>query len=345
MAIYLGYYGLEKDPFGATPDPEFLFMTPKHREALAQLTYAIQERKGFMLLTAEVGMGKTTLLNALRDQLESTTAVACVTNSMLPFQGILEYMLEEFEIVKPGETHAQRLVSLQNFLLERFRAGQNTVLILDEAQNLYPQTLEQIRLLSNFETTKEKILQIVLAGQPELRAKLEMEELRQLNQRIAMRCTIPPLSASGTRNYIRMRLRHAGATDSGLFSEEALARIAEHAGGIPRVVNTTCDHCLLIGYAEQTRRIGVPIVEEAIAYMEDGRRPRQRPGLAARRRRPVARTGRSGLRWALAGMAAAVVAAGITLGALHVDTVRDAVDASADSLSRVVRAATEAIRR
>src|SRR6185295_12095788 len=163
--------------------------------------------------TAEVGMGKTTLLEALRQELDSNTAVAYVSNSLLPFPAILEYMLEEFEIQKPGESHAQRLVALQNFLLERHRAGQNTVLILDEAQNLFPQTLEQIRLLSNFETTKEKILQILLVGQPELRANLDRPELRQLNQRIGLRCSLPALGPGGTRNYIRSRLRIAVSCD------------------------------------------------------------------------------------------------------------------------------------
>src|SRR5882672_118965 len=197
MAIYLDFYGFDRDPFGVTPDPDFLYMTPGHKEALAQLLYARQE-------------------------LDSNTAVAYVSNSLLPFPAILEYMLEEFEIEKPGESAAQRLVVLQNFLVERHGAGQNTVLILDEAQNLYPQTLEQIRLLSNFETTKEKILQIVLVGQPELLARLEMPELRQLKQRIGMMCTIPPMTRSGTRNYIRTRLRMAGARDLGIFTDDAI---------------------------------------------------------------------------------------------------------------------------
>ena len=147
-------------------------------------------------------------------------------------------------------------MALQNFLLERHRAGQNTVLILDEAQNLYPQTLEQIRLLSNFETTKEKILQIVLVGQPELRARLELPELRQLKQRIGMLCSIPPMTPMATRNYIRTRLRMAGARDARhLHRRGAGADLPQFAGGIPRIVNTVCDHCLLIGYADQTRRI------------------------------------------------------------------------------------------
>jgi general secretion pathway protein A len=173
------------------------------------------------------------------------------------------------------------------------------VLILDEAQNLYPQTLEQIRLLSNFETTKEKILQIVLVGQPELKAKLELPELRQLGQRIGMRCSIPLLTVTATRNYIRTRLRMAGGSDPGLFSDEALARISAHAGGVPRIVNTLCDHCLLIGYADQTRHIDREIVEEAIQYLEAGLRPR---------RRARVRPSRLALRWGLAGVLAAVVA-------------------------------------
>jgi general secretion pathway protein A len=333
MAIYLNFYGLEREAFGVTPDPESLFMTPGHREALSQLLYAIHERKGFILLTAEIGMGKTTLLQALRHELDSTTALAYVSNSMLPFQGILEYMLEEFEIQKPGESHAQRLVTLQNFLLERHRNSQNTVLILDEAQNLYPQTLEQIRLLSNFETTKEKILQILLVGQPELQAKLDLPDLRQLSQRIAMRCTIPPLTRTGTRNYIRSRLRGAGARDVGLFTDAALARIAEYAQGIPRIVNTICDHSLLIGYADQTRRIDREIVDEAIQYLEAGRQPR---------RRRTARSSRiSRGRWAGVGVLAGVVAGVATLAILEFATLSQAVRTTtsyASELAQTLRA-------
>jgi len=344
VAIYLSFYGLEREPFGVTPDPDFLFMTPGHREALAQLLYAIQERKGFILLTAEVGMGKTTLLQALRNELDSTTAVAYVSNSMLPFQGILEYMLEEFEIEKPGESHAQRLVALQTFLLERHRAGQNTVLILDEAQNLYPQTLEQIRLLSNFETTKEKILQIVLVGQPELQARLEMPDLRQLKQRIGMLCAIPPMTPAGTRNYIRTRLRMAGARDAGLFTDDALSRIADYAGGIPRVVNTVCDHCLLIGYADQTRRIDPGIVEQAITYLQAGnrRRPRRPASVRATRRRS---TPISPVRWGLIGTSAAIVAGVAALLAVHPGLLPQAVDTSTSYLTDLARTVRDLMTR
>ena len=349
MAIYLSFYGLEREPFGVTPDPDFLFMTPGHREALAQLLYAIHERKGFILLTAEVGMGKTTLLQSLRNELDTTTALAYVSNSMLPFQGILEYMLEEFEIEKPADSsHAQRLVALQNFLLDRHRAGQNTVLILDEAQNLYPQTLEQIRLLSNFETTKEKILQIVLVGQPELQARLEMPELRQLKQRIGMLCSIPPMTRMATRNYVRTRLRMAGARDAGLFTDEALSRIASYAGGVPRIVNTVCDHCLLIGYADQTRRIDPAVVEQAVSYLQAGVRPQtprrqqQRARARSLRRKPAAI---SPLGWGLIGMSAAVVAGVAALAVMHPGLVPSAFDFSTSYLNDLARTVRDLVTR
>lgn len=344
MAIYLDYFGLERNPFGSTPDPDFLYLTPGHREALAQLTYAIQEKKGFILLTAEVGTGKTTLLQALHRRLDSNTAIAYVANCMLPFQGILEYMLEEFEIAKPGESHAQHLVTLQNFLVERHRAGQNTVLVLDEAQNLYPQTLEQIRLLSNFETTKEKILQIILVGQPELAAKLDMPDLRQLKQRITIRCSIPPLSSSATRNYIRTRLRLAGAPDVGIFTEEALVRISNYVEGIPRVINTLCDHSMLIAYADQTRRIDRAVVDEAIAYLEVGRRPRPRSRAYARRRARAATPIRWGA-WGAVGVVAGLAAGTLTLVAVYPDVFWRAWDASAWSIADLVHTARQLLGR
>jgi general secretion pathway protein A len=280
-----------------------------------------------------VGTGKTTLLQALRRELDANTAVAFVSNSMLPFQGIMEYMLEEFEIAKPGESHAQRLVTLQNFLVERHRAGQNTVLILDEAQNLYPQTLEQIRLLSNFETTTEKILQILLVGQPELKMKLELPEMRQLGQRIGMRATIPPLTRAGTRNYIRTRLRLAGCDDASILTDEAITRIAEYARGIPRIINTLCDHSLLIGYADQTRRVGPEIVSEAIHYLEAGLRPRRN----ARRSRAMVRM--TSAQWALTGVVAALVAGVGTLAIRDPQVMSNAVLATTSYLSGLLRSA------
>jgi general secretion pathway protein A len=254
------------------------------------------------------------LIHALLQRLNGTTAVALVTNSRLPFDGILEYVLEDFGIGKGGDSRAQRLVALNTFLLERRRAGQNTALILDEAQNLDADTLEEVRLLSNFETMTDKLLQIVLAGQPELRAKLDLPELRQLKQRIGLRCRISALAADEVGEYIRTRLRVAGARDLGLFSDRAVARITEYSGGIPRLVNIVCDHALLIGYADQKRRIERGMVEQAIEYLEEGRRPRRRP-------RPApARSAAARLWWAAGAATAALL--GVVGGALawHPDT-------------------------
>ncbi|MFQ5944936.1 MAG: AAA family ATPase [Anaerolineae bacterium] len=286
--MYLTLYGLKEKPFNTTPDPKFLYLTAGHREALAQLLYGIQQQNGFIVLTGEPGTGKTTLIQSLVQRLEEDTEVAFIFNSMLPFDGILEYILEDLGVAKAGESQAERLVALNNFLIERRRTGQNTVLILDEAQNLEPRTLEQIRLLSNFESPTEKLLQILLVGQPELQTRLELPELRQLKQRIGLRCRIPPLTPEETRDYIWTRLRVAGARDLAIFTHQAIGRIADYAGGIPQVVNVVCDHCLLIGYANQKGWIERDTVEEAIDYLEGVTRP-ERPSdgmLQPQRRTP-----------------------------------------------------------
>jgi general secretion pathway protein A len=274
--MYLAFYGLKEKPFNTTPDPKFLYLTPGHQEALAHLLYGVQESKGFLVLTADIGTGKTTLLQALLQRLDKDVEVAFVVNSKLSFEGLLEYILEDFGINSPGESQAQRLVALNNFLLSRWREGKKTVLILDEAQNLEPLTLEQVRLLSNFETATEKLLQILLVGQPELKTKLQLPELRQLKQRIGLRANIPLLTEEETRKYIRHRLQIAAAQNTAVFNDRAIVCIHQFAGGVPRLINILCDHCLLIGYAEQKRQIGRDIVEEAIAYMEDGERPERK---------------------------------------------------------------------
>jgi general secretion pathway protein A len=265
--MYLNFYDLRERPFSATPDPRFLYLTARHREAMAQLVYGVREGLGFTMLTGEVGTGKTTLLHSLLRQLDAGTAASYVFNSTLSFDGLLEYVVADLAIATPAASHAQRLLALNNFLLERHRAGLNTVLILDEAQHLSPATLEQVRLLSNFETTTAKLLQIVLVGQPELANKLRLTELRQLRQRIAVHGTLTPLSPEETRDYVRARLRTAGARDLGLFTEAALRDVARHSRGIPRLVNILCDHCLLVGYADQKRPIEPAVVKEAREYL------------------------------------------------------------------------------
>jgi len=334
MSLNLAFFGLQQKPFNPTPDPRFLYPSPGHREALAQLLYGVQEHKGFILLTGEIGTGKTTLLRTLLSRLEDTCASAFVFDTTLPFEGILEYMLEDLGVVKTGETHVQRLIALNNFLLERRRAGQNTVLALDESQNLSLEVLEQIRLLSNFETDREKLLQILLVGQPELLDKLDRPELRQLKQRIGLRCRILPLAAEETRDYVRMRLRIAGATDLGLFSDAAITRIAEYSGGIPRLINTLCDHCLLIGYADQIRRIDRKIVDEAVQYLEEGER-RPRTG----RRRPSFWRRTLG-RWGSRAAGVALLGSGVALTIAHWSALRQVIDLSTARLSGLAHIAS-----
>src|SRR6266536_3026820 len=339
MSLNLAFFGLEQKPFNPTPDPRFLYLSPGHREGLAQLLYGIQEHKGFILLTGEIGTGKTTLLRSLLSRLDGNTASAFVFDTTLPFEGLLEYMLEDFGVAKPGESHVQRLIALNNFLIERHRAGQNTVLVLDEAQNLDLHALEQIRLLSNFETQTEKLLQILLVGQPELLDKLDRPELRQLKQRIGLRCRILPLTAEQTRDYIRTRLRIAGATDLGLFSDAAITRIAEYAGGIPRLINTVCDHCLLIGYADQIRRINRPIVEEAIDYLEEGERRPRKP------RRLPETWGQVLVRWRLRAAGVVLLGSAAALTVAYRDAVRQVLDRSGITLSGLAHAASSLLRQ
>src|SRR4029453_12147457 len=305
--MYLTFYGLTDKPFNATPDPRFLYMSPGHREALAQLLYGTQERKGFIVLTGKVGTGKTTLLHTLCQRLNGQSAIAFVVNSTLQFDELLEYILEDLGVKEKGQSRAQRLIALNNFLIERERAGQNTVLIVDEAQNLEASTLEQIRLLSNFETPTNKLLQILLVGQPELKARLNLPELRQLKQRVGLRCQIPPLTLEETRVYVRTRLRIAGARDLGLFADAAVDRISAYAGGIPRLINTVCDHCLLFGYADQKRRIDRHIVDQGIENLEEG--TRRRPTTSKLRGSTMLQI----LRWSLGTLVVAVASAAAVL--------------------------------
>jgi type II secretory pathway predicted ATPase ExeA len=336
--MYLEFYGLQAKPFGVTPDPKFLHLTQAHREALAHLVYGVRERRGFMVLTGEAGTGKTTLLQALVRRLDSQVAFAFVFNSTLPFPDIVAYMIEDFGIVQAGDSQARRLIALNNFLLQRRRAGQDAALIIDEAQNLSVETLEQVRLLSNFETTSEKLLQTVLAGQPELDDTLQHSQLRQFRQRVALRCHIPPLTRQETHEYVATRLRIAGARDSGPFTDAAIDRIAKCAGGIPRTVNLLCDHCLVIGYADQIRRIGADIVDEAMANLDGHRAGARRPRHAPARRLPARASSGSRVagRRALVAVVVGVIAA-LTLSVDVLDPVRSAVGAYLFDLWRSMR--------
>ncbi|MGH6629871.1 MAG: ExeA family protein [Burkholderiales bacterium] len=267
--MYKQFYGLKENPFNVTPDPRYLFHTGHTQEALASLTYGIQNRKGFMLLTGEVGTGKTTLLNKLLDWLrQGQVATAFVFNSRLNVTQFLDYMMADFGLPREPRRKSQVLVQLNQWLLERYRAGGTAVLIVDEAQNLSAEVLEEIRLLTNLETSTEKLLQIVLSGQPELDYKLAQPGLRQLRQRITLRSRTYPLTLEETRQYINARLRVAGSDGGPIFSPEAVEAAYTYAHGIPRVINLLCEHALISGYADQRRAIPAETIVDVAQEFE-----------------------------------------------------------------------------
>jgi general secretion pathway protein A len=261
--MYKGFYGLKENPFNVNPDPRFLYLTKQIEEALTGLMYGIQTRKGFITLTGEVGTGKTTLVNRLLDWLHQRRArTAFLFNSRMNSNQLFDFILAEFDIPCDSKSKSQQLLKLNHWLLERYRMGETVVLIIDEAQNLTYPVLEEIRLLTNLETSTEKLLQIVLSGQPELEEKLKLPQLRQLRQRIMLRCRTSPLSQEQTQEYIAERLRIAGATGEPIFSPKAVETIHVYSLGIPRVINLLCEHSLVNAFVDQQRPIQPKIVED-----------------------------------------------------------------------------------
>jgi general secretion pathway protein A len=261
--MYKSFYGLKENPFNVNPDPRFLFLTKQIEEALTGLMYGIQTRKGFITLTGEVGTGKTTLINRLLDWLHHRRArTAFLFNSRMNSSQLFDFILAEFDIACESKSKSQQLLKLNHWLLERYRDGETVVLIIDEAQNLTYPVLEEIRLLTNLETSTEKLLQIVLSGQPELEEKLKLPQLRQLRQRIMLRCRTTPLSEEQTGEYIAERLRIAGASGEPIFGAKTIETIHVYSLGIPRVINLLCEHSLVNGFVEQQRPIQPKIVED-----------------------------------------------------------------------------------
>src|SRR5215813_10848238 len=260
--MYKAFFRLQENPFDINTDPRYLYVTRPTEEALSRLTYGIEARKGFILLTGEVGTGKTTLLHKLLESLhQQDVATAFVFNARLTESQFLDYMLADFGITCKSRMKSQVLFKLHTWLLERYQAGQQSVLVVDEAQNLSRQTLEEIRLLTNLETSTDKLLQVVLAGQPELEHKLNQRELRQLRQRIAVRAQTLPLSQEETRGYILERLRIAGSDGEEIFSTEAIDTAHRLSRGIPRVINMLSEHALIRAFSEQRKPIPSDIVE------------------------------------------------------------------------------------
>jgi general secretion pathway protein A len=260
--MYKDFFGLRANPFNVNPDPRYLFLTRHTEEALACLTYGIQSRKGFVLLTGEVGTGKTTLINKLLEWLRlQQVATAFVFNSRLNTTQFLDYMMADFGIPCDSKAKSQILLRLYNWLLDRYRAGETAVLIVDEAQNLTDEVLEEIRMLTNLETFTEKLLQIVLVGQPELEQKLKQPQLRQLRQRLTLRARTHPLSFEETKAYVQQRLRIAGSNGQAIFDPDSLAAIHRYSSGIPRVINLLCEHCLVSAFVDQQKVIGAGVVD------------------------------------------------------------------------------------
>lgn len=263
--MYEKFYEFSEKPFNTTPDSKFFFPSPKHTEALNSLIYAINERKGFVVITGEIGAGKTTVCKTLLNKLELNTKVATITNTHLTCKELITEILEELEVeYKPG-TKQKLLSQLNNYLIQQLSQDVNVVLIIDEAQNLTPKVLEEVRMLSNLETEKEKLIQIILVGQPQLKAKLENQKLEQFKQRIAVYYHISELNRDETKDYIFHRLNLVssnGAID--IFTPRAIESIYEHSGGIPRLINLICDSALLSGYIYDTRKITEKIINEVI---------------------------------------------------------------------------------
>jgi len=266
--MYKNFYKLQSSPFGTSPDPRFLYMMPHTREALACLEYGISARKGFTVLTGEVGTGKTTLLRrALSSFSSRRVSTAFVFNPRLDTLDFLEFVMTDFGIVPATRTKSGMLLQLNRWLIERFRMEETCVVVVDEAQNLSWELLEEIRLLTNLETSSEKLLQIVLSGQPELEEKLRHPSVRQLRQRVSLWCRTQSLSASQTHAYVAERLRIAGSTEQ-IFSSEALDLVHRYSRGIPRVINLLCEHSLIVGYVEQRPQITPAIVEGVAVELE-----------------------------------------------------------------------------
>jgi general secretion pathway protein A len=263
--MYKRFFGLKESPFRVNPDPRYLYLTSEIEEALAGLMYGVKARKGFVTLIGEVGTGKTTLINRWLEWLnQQQIRTAFIFNSRVNTTQLFEFILGQFDIACASRSKSQQLMKLNHWLLERHDAGETVVLIVDEAQNLTYPVMEEIRLLTNMETATDKLLQIVLSGQPELEEKLKLPQLRQLRQRISVRCKTSPLTNEQTHEYIAERLRVAGANGQPIFSAKAIDVVHKYAHGIPRVVNLLCEHALTTAYVEEQRPIEPPIVEEIV---------------------------------------------------------------------------------
>ena len=267
--MYEDFYQLEKPPFRMTPDPKFLYLGPSHQEALAAIVYGVEQRKGFVVVVGEVGLGKTTILRCyLAEHDAKRLSVAYIFNANLTFKALLETIFRELSIADPPEDVVGMVNRLHDVFIEEYRQGRNVVLVVDEAQNMPIETLENLRVLSNLETETDKLVQIVLVGQPEFAETLAVRELRQLKQRVAVRSTLEPLTDAQSHAYIEFRLSKAGSSSSSVFTRGALRKIVAHARGVPRTLNILCDNALVTGLGYQKKPVTAAIVNEIIGDLE-----------------------------------------------------------------------------
>lgn len=262
--MYETYFGLRESPFNVTPDPRFIFFSQKHSEAFSSLLYGIETRKGFIAITGEIGAGKTTLCRVLLEMIKGRAKTSLILNPTLSDSQLLNSIVEDFGIELKTKNRKECFDRLNQFLLREFNSGGNAVLIIDEAQDLKARSLEQIRLLSNLETNTEKLLQIILVGQPELRETLADPSLEQLRQRITVSYHLKTLDVKETEAYIRHRLHIAGLDENvSVFDASAIATVYKYSEGIPRLINVLCDRALLAAYTKGAKSVDTPIVEEA----------------------------------------------------------------------------------
>jgi general secretion pathway protein A len=267
--VYVSFFNLREQPFNLTPDPRFLFLSPQHEEALSHLLYGIYERKGFIEITGEVGTGKTLLCRTLLERLDESVSTALIFNSYLTDLELLEAILSDFGLTCTDTTRKAYIDTLNQYLLDEFTDGRNAVVIIDESQNMELAVLEQLRMLSNLETDDGKLLQVVLIGQPELRDKLALRDMRQLDQRIAVRYHLHALTLTETTQYVLHRLSIAGEVNAVTFSRRAWARMHRYCGGVPRRINMLCDRILMTAYVQGSRSITTSIVKQSIRDLGD----------------------------------------------------------------------------
>lgn len=270
--MYRKFYGFKDKPFELTPDPQFIYLSEIHQEALAYLRYAVREGKGFSVITGEAGTGKTSLIHMLLSQLDGQVRTCYIFNPILDPSDFLNYICEDLGIETDGmKSRGQSLSALHDFLLDCFTRNERVFLIIDEAQSLEPKLLQQVRLLTNLETTKNKLLHVILMGQPELQETLEKPHFRPLKQRITVRYNLRPLNLKETRDYIIHRLKKAGSRSINLFDNRASKEIYKYSKGIPRLINIVCDNALLTGFSLDQSRIGKKIIRDVIKDLEGGK--------------------------------------------------------------------------